>query len=478
MLDRMLTETAADAEKGGNTISDGRLQCTYQALPGIFARLDSFFESRLAAADCTIFRCGNSLPEAVVLLYLLARQKHLLLLPRLSRKLQEEFEDQNLPQFCKHKLSVDLSLPTVDFEAPHSYLEFQANTNFKGQADVLRGPGKVFLRTSGSTAQPRLVMHVKEKLFQNALNCVHRFELRHLERILIPVPIYHMYGLGAAFLPGVIAGASLNVLESTNVINYMARERQFNPDVSFMTPPLIEMILCTRKSSYPYRLVVTAGARINETTYENFEKKFGPLVNLYGSTELGAIATSNLKDLLEVRSKGIVLPMPGVEIRLKDEAPEILCRHDTGFEDYVDKRGLRITQEKIEWFATKDLGQLMAEGRFKVLDRTDNSMNRSGLLVAFSEVESIMEQCIAGIRQVAVSARGEENYRGKKLVAFCELQQHARMDGKQIRSRCFDVMMRHMVPDEVFVIGELPRLPNGKLDRQSLAKFEIRNSKQ
>jgi len=476
-----IIEAIRSEEAGANVISDGRFQCAYRELAEIFGHLDDFFnESPMGEAGaklCTVFRCGNSLPEAVVLLWLLYRKKDFLLLPSMDkRKQQAKLEDIHLPEFCKYKMSIDTGSPDLALDAPVSYIRIEPNANFKedNEAEVLTGSGGVYLRTSGSTAEPKLVMHTNEKLFGNTREAARRLELTHHDRIIIPVPLYHMYGLGAGFLPGALVGASIHLLANTNVIRYLDGEKQFNPNVSFMTPVLCEMLLHIRKGSYGYRLVVSAGDRIGKTTFENFEKRFGKLINLYGSTELGVIATNRLADPLEDRSNGVIEPLPGVKIRLEGEEggmAEILCRHKFGLDAYVDRKGRRISGAEIRWFRTKDLGKwiTMKEGTFKVMGRTGNSMNRSGILVAFSEVESIMEQGIEEILHVVAVGADEVSSRGKKLVACCEPKSNARGSGKEIRSRCFDIMLRHMVPDEVMVMNEIPRLPNGKFDRKTLA---------
>ncbi len=467
---------------GGNIISDGKYTCTYEELPEIFKTIDAFITGcGMAHGDMCMLRCGNSLPEAVTLLWMLYRKRDFVLLPRLTGKAQSELEDLNLPPFCKRKVLLSESPQPdsgqhLDLKNPTSYLSVLRNANFsEGTEQNVRQidiKAKVFLRTSGSTSEPKLAMHSNEKLTRNARNCVERFRLLPQSRVLIAVPVYHMYGLGAGFLPAIITGASIRLIDQTNIIKYLEQEKQFHPDVSFMTPTLIEMALRTRKNTYHYRLVVTAGDRINKSSYENFENKFGPLVNLYGSTELGAIATSGLNDPLEIRSNGVVHVLPGVEARLvtgENDMAEIMCRHAAGFDTYVDKLGKQIPGKTDDWFMTKDLGRMVSSDAFKVTGRTGNSINRNGILVSFTEVESLMEQGIAEVQHVVVTAKEEENVRGKVLVACCERKPGSRIDSTGIRSRCFDMMLRHMVPDEVLLMDEIPRLPNGKFDRKKIA---------
>ncbi|MDQ1352528.1 MAG: hypothetical protein QG657_2834, partial [Acidobacteriota bacterium] len=215
---------------------------------------------------------------------------------------------------------------------------------------------------------------------------------------------------------------------------------------------------------------------INKTTYVDFENKFGQLVNLYGSTELGAIATSDLNDPLETRANGVVHVMPGVEARLasgekENQMAEIMCRHDAGFDAYLDKQGKLLPGKTDGWFMTKDLGRVVSPGVFKVAGRTGNSINRNGILVSFTEVESLMEQGIAEVQFAVVAAKEEENVRGKVLAACCQLKPGTGSDGIDaagIRSRCFDIMPRHMAPDQVLVMAEIPRLANGKFDRKKI----------
>lgn len=478
----MFEKAIANTFNSGNNISDGQYKCAYEELPEIFNTIDAFIADQgMLPGDCLAFRCGNTVPGAVILLWLLYRERDFVLLPRLTGKAQGELEDLNLPSFCKYKLpgpgpTPRNEEPGIDLKNPVSYMHLMPNSTYNERAEKnvrqITIAGKVFLKTSGSTSEPKLALHANENLSRNAQNCVERFQLRSQDRVLIAVPVYHMYGLGAGFLPGVLAGASIRLIDQTDIIKYLEQEKQFQPNVSYLTPTLIEMTLRTRKSTYPYRLIVTAGDRINKAAYENFENKFGPLVNLYGSTELGAIATSNLSDPLETRSNSIVQVMPGVEIGLEtgeNEMAEIMCRHDSGFETYVSREGTQIHGLTNGWFMTKDLGRIISPGIFKVAGRTGNSINRNGILVSFMEVESLMEQGIAGIQHVVVTAKEEENARGKILVACCQLKNGADMNAAGIRSCCFDIMLRHMVPDEVLVLKEIPRLPNGKFDRKKIA---------
>ena len=113
---------------GCNTISDGKYTCAYEELPGIFETIDAFMASHgILPGDCLSFRCGNTLPGAIMLLWLLYRERNFVLLPRfLTGKAQGELEDSNLPSFCKYKLTCpspcDGRGSVIDFKYPVSYM--------------------------------------------------------------------------------------------------------------------------------------------------------------------------------------------------------------------------------------------------------------------------------------------------------------------------------------------------------------------
>jgi acyl-CoA synthetase (AMP-forming)/AMP-acid ligase II len=64
---------------------------------------------------------------------------------------------------------------------------------------------------------------------------------------------------------------------------------------------------------------------------------------------------------------------------------------------------------------------------------------------------------------------GGESARGTRLVAVCRLEAGAELPPDEVRARAFDRLPRYAVPDEVRIVGELPHLPSGKVDRRAVA---------
>jgi acyl-CoA synthetase (AMP-forming)/AMP-acid ligase II len=460
-----------------NTLSDGQLTYSWQEILDILEDLSIFFsQQKISTTDCLALECENSVPTALTLLYLLQKGHSFLLLPQAT-------ERSSIPSFCRYRIIQSLKHEgeTDNLDQFDRWLKIEENQQWQPMND---GGNKLYMRTSGSTGTPKIAVHSQANLLENILNCVERLTLSGNDRVAIPVPIYHMYGLGAAFLPSVAVGASIDLQKGANLLRYLQREKDFNPNVAFMTPSFCQTLIKGRKSARSYKLTVVAGDGIKEEIFNKYEQKFGCLVKLYGSTEMGAIAAGSPKAEKAIRCQTIGIPMSGVKLRVENQSPdsqiqqgvgEIWCQHPAGFQGYVDPAGQPILRtDTTDFLATKDLGKLHSDGYLEVWGRCDRSVNRDGLLVLFSDIEKMMET-IGGIENVVIESHGEGK-RGKALVAFCVLSRVRDLSEQEIRQLCFEILPKRSIPDRVIILKALPMLPNGKVNRQRLISFLTKDS--
>jgi acyl-coenzyme A synthetase/AMP-(fatty) acid ligase len=331
------------------------------------------------------------------------------------------------------------------------------------------GGADLYLRTSGSTGAPKLSRTSHQRWLGNAQACVGRWSLSADDRLSVPVPIFHSYGFGAAFLPGLLAGASMDVGSGGNLLCYLDREERFDPNVGFLTPALADAFLSVRKAPRPYRMAVTAGDKVKPETVEGFEPLFGPLLDLYGSAEMGAVSSPAPDDPLAVRRGTAGRPLAGIELRVSD-AGVLLCRQANGLSGYLvrEDSGWRFDgRADDDWFETGDLAEIRDDGFVRILGRAKLSVKRDGLLVVFADVEAALG-AVDGVARAVVVAGGE-SARGTRLVAVCRLEEGAELPPDEVRARAFDRLPRYAVPDEVRIVGELPHLPSGKVDRRAVA---------
>jgi len=465
-----------------NIITDGQLTCCYRDIPPLFEEIKKYFLARdISTDDCLALECDNSVPSALVLLYLFEEGYNFLLLSEESKASHTLDSKYSLPTFCQYKIGtkhVDNSGKIANLN-PDNFLHVVKNVQSFNQHKINKVSPKLYLRTSGSTEIPKMAMHSHTKLQGNTYNCIQRFCLNSNDRVAIPVPIFHSYGLTAALLPSVAVRASIDLQRSANILRYLQREKEFNPNVVFMTPTFCETLLKGRKSPRTYRLTVTAGDRIRGNIFAQYESMFGCLVQLYGSTETGAIAAASPDDPSEIRAQTVGKPMQNVQMRLQkgletsidanQDIGEFWCYHKYAFDGYVNENGesVNLGQEYQDgWLRTKDFGRIGLDGSIEVLGRCDHSVNRDGLLVFFAEVEKAIEH-IETIESAVVVSKGESQ-RGKKLIAYCVLVKGNQTTDVDIRTACFEVLPQRAIPDTIVIVDSLPQLPNGKVDRQKL----------
>lgn len=505
---RELIEQIATAEQTEmNFLTDGQFSCTYGELPARLAMLDAYFQQQgIGAATCLAVECPNSVPGALTILYLLQQGIGFVLLPPAEQE-EQASELKPLPHFCAQRLVVKRAAASKNMTpvmtsdivrdgagdaawayTPAQFLVLESNPNYQPPPTDFHPVGKLFLRTSGSMGASKLVVHSQTKLLDNARNCVTKYHFTSADRAVIPVPIAHMYGLGAEFLPAILVGASIDLQDRTNLLKYLEREKQFQPTIAFVTPTICDMLLKGfKRPRTTYKVIVTSGQRIGEALFCAFDERVnGRLVNQYGSSEMGATAACNPGDSLEHKATTIGHPMANVQLAIhersdgmrtaEDGSGELYCQHPYGFAGYVDETGAWLYQaEPNQWYATGDLAKRLPDGSIQVVGRAGNSVNRRGYLVQFADIEQRMEK-IADIEHVIVvhaagKTNGEtsgENKQGERIAAFCVLKPSAMTTVVQLRQHCFDLLPAYAVPDDILLIETLPLLPSGKVDRRAL----------
>ncbi len=460
-----LHRIVTSAETRSNTITDGQATYKYGELPALLEEVERYLRERgIGSTACLAVECGNSLPGALLLIALLRNGNSFILMPPAANG-----ELKPTPHFCSDRVTVlpaqpgDGALPS-----PVRSLQAEPNPHHNGR---LPEPGRLYLRTSGSMGASKIVVHTHERLIGNAGNCVLKYGFSPASRAVIPVPIAHMYGFGAEFLPAILTGASIDLQEKTNLLKYLDREKRFQPTIAFITPAICDMLLKAYKAPRAhYAAMVTSGQRIADDRFRALDAYVGGrLVNQYGSTEMGATAACDPDDGLDRKATTIGEPMPGVQLRVDASNSELCCSHPYGFEGYVDEAGEWLRRAASDgWYRTGDLAAVQPDGFIAVLGRADASVNRSGYLVLLSDIERVMEKLDA-VGELAVVAGKNEGKQGLRIAAFCVPRSGMLLDGAQIRRRCFELLPHYAIPDEVRIIDKLPALPSGKVDRQTLA---------
>lgn len=446
-----------------NILKDESISITYEELSDILQKLhDIFYDKDTNKITCVALYMENTVLHAIAILYFLSEQVNFYLVPSSPQS------KAGIPEFCDKVVKLNISEfgpekrvdKTVSINLNPLFLHSDEIKKYKG--------GFVFVSSSGTTGTRKIIRHSAGNLLLNASNCIDRFEINNASSILISVPINHMYGLGVGLIPALISGASLCIINKSNILKLFDAITEFSPSITLLTPSIIRMLLKLKKKISTKTSYISAGEKLGDHLHESFEKNYALLLNLYGSSELGAIGTSPIHDNIS-RYNGAFKPLNEVDIKIDKNSGQILCDHKYGAEAYVDSFGneLQPISSKGDFMNTKDIGK--SDGSlFHVLGRSDNQVNRSGFLVMLEEVEMEIKRLFPELDHVVVFEEAPENQILGKLVAVCEINGRNNLEADKMRSICQRELTRYLQPDEIILTEKVPKLHNGKPDRNKI----------
>ena len=483
----LIRQSARDPAHRRSHLADSRHTCSYPDIPRRLEAIQRFLTERsVRPEDCVTAEISNSLPSALTVLALLDGGYSVLLLPAADEGASVRDNELPAPAFSQWRLTVrhEEGAKSTVLDDPSGFLSVRPNPRFRAAAvSVEGGSPRIYGRTSGSLGVAKLAVHSYGRVRDNARCALQRLRLDPSCRIALPSPIFHLYALRVAFLPGVAAGASIDFQQRANLLSYFEREAEFDPNVAFVTPTFCETLLRARKAPRPYRFIVIGGDRLGEHTRTASERLHGPLINAYGSTEMGLISLGDLAMPPELRAGTVGYPLPGIVTRLvpaaeverdEESACELQLRSPYAFRGYVDLDGVPLAAASAvdgDWFRTHDLAREGPEGTLQILGRSDLSVNRNGRLLPFADLESQLRG-IDDVVDAAVVA-GPEDIRGRLLVAFCVVRARTSVSPQVLRTRCASRLPAFAVPDKIVIVADLPKLPNGKVDRRALAMLAL-----
>lgn len=477
----LIRAASTHPDNHASILADPDHECPYPQLADRLEEIQRFLAGRgVAGRDCIAIELNNSVRGALAVLAVVDAGFSFTTTPVPGQGPRAGATELRHARFARWVLSVSTAKPTRSLaDSPaETLLSLRPNPDFDPAARVpAEDDPRMFFRTSGSMGAAKLVVFTYRKFYVNTLKALAARGFDASYRLALPTPIFHIFGLSCGLFAGVAAGVSIDLQERSNLLRYFEREADFEPNTAYVTPSLCEMLVRGRRSPRPYRYIVTGGDCISEATFKRSEDLHGPILGQYGATELGIVAAGSLDMPFELRCRTVGRPIDGVQVRIMPiddhlDRGELQIQSEFGFEGYVDLDGRELIPPRAfdgAWYRTGDFAALGADGTLAVLGRCDLSVNRQGVLLPLAEVESRMRG-LASVDEVAV-APGPENIRGRSLVAFCVIGQGCQTTANALRASYARIAPAFSVPEVVRIVSELPKLANGKVDRQALARL-------
>ena len=183
----------------------------------------------------------------------------------------------------------------------------------------------VYHVTSGSTGEVKICIRTLAQFQAEGQMYQERLGLDEQDVVVCPLPLYHSFAFGAAFISSLRCGAALVLLKRFTPRNYLQTIIQKKATVSFIVPVMARMLtkckLDTNTGIECLRYLVVGAGVINEELFSDFQNCFGFVLSAnYGSSETGGIITR-----VDAESfPSIGLPMDGVVVEIRGETGEKL----------------------------------------------------------------------------------------------------------------------------------------------------------
>lgn len=337
--------------------------------------------------------------------------------------------------------------------------------------------------TSGTTGTSKGAVLTHNNFASNALNLLTAWQITSADRLLLPLPLFHVHGLGNGLVCWLISGCRMRLLERFEHQKATETFLDFRPTLFFGVPTIYVRLLETAPEAAgeigkTMRLFVSGSAPLPAQVLEDFRALFGhTILERYGMSE----TLMNLSNpyIGERRAGTVGFPLPGVSIRLLDserrpvdagETGEIYLRGPNIFPGYWNREDATREAFVDGWFRTGDLALRSPDGYYTLVGRRSDLIISGGFNIYPREVEEfLLEQPeIAEAAVVGVPDR----LRGEIPVAF--LVARNAFDEAEIEARCRTSLASFKVPRKFIAIDKLPRNAMGKIQKHLLPKPDQR----
>ena len=342
----------------------------------------------------------------------------------------------------------------------------------------------VIMFTSGSTGEPKGVMLRHLSVVNNALDAGRILQMGPEDRLCLPVPFFHCFGLTMGILLCVGTGAALAPLRRFRSADTLRMVKQYRCTLLHGVPTMFQRLLTQEgfdsADMCSLRSGIIAGAPVDGNLIDEImtNMHMSGVVVSFGLTESSPACTMTLPDdAPEIRRRSIGRPLPHVEMRVCHPCTGIPCA--AGECGELQTRGYHVmkgywgrpdlTAETVDsdgWLHTGDLGLVDEEGRYHFIDRLKDIIIRGGENVSAQEVENAIREC-DDVEDACVMGIPDKYY-GEEVAAMVWLREDSFLTEEQLRAFLSTRLARYKIPKFLYFCGECPLLENGKVKRSAV----------
>ena len=329
---------------------------------------------------------------------------------------------------------------------------------------------KVVLFSSGSTGRPKGIVLSKSALWGNASAIAKYMELTTEDKILIVKSLYHSSTISGELLLGIINGITVRIYTdsffSRKIIETINRE-----SISVMGgTPSIFLSMIDKVNRCKLSKIMISGSftspKVLDSTSEHFMCQ---VYHVYGLTEAGPRVTYLPPQFIKSKSASIGIPIDNVneadEIVPDGETGELLVKSDYLMDCYLDDPILSKKKLTSKGLYTGDMGYKDQDGYLYLCGRKDDMICRSGENIWPSIIDNTILK-VNGVNE-SLTIGIKDEYLSQRIVTILRVSKD--FQKREIYAQCRKDMVQS--PDDIYILDEIPKLPNGKYDKEKIKNF-------
>lgn len=341
--------------------------------------------------------------------------------------------------------------------------------------------------TSGTTGFPKGVMLSHYNLLNNAYAIGQRMNFSPEDKLCIPVPFFHCFGL------------VLGILVCLTHKSTMVPVLEFNPVSVLKT---VELAKCTALHGVPTMFIsllnvlekekfniehlrtgIMAGSNCPVEVMKQVinDMNMTDITIVYGQTEASpGITQTKIDDELDKRVETVGVELEGVDVKIVD--PETLQECPAEVQGELWSRGYNVMMgyynmpketaaAKVDggWVRTGDLAVKTKDGYYKITGRIKDMIIRGGENIYPREIEEFLYQD-ENISDVQVVGIPDKKY-GEEVMAFIIPAENSNITAEDVRNYCKGKIADFKIPKYIEFVDKYPMTASGKIQKYKLREI-------
>jgi fatty-acyl-CoA synthase len=344
--------------------------------------------------------------------------------------------------------------------------------------------------TSGTTGSPKGATLSHYNILNNGYFVGRGIGLTEQDRICIPVPLYHCFGMVMGNLAAIAHGAAMiypaESFDAVRTLETVDRERAtalYGVPTMFIAE--LEVPEFARYDLSSLRTGIMAGSPCPVEVMKRVisQMNLAEITNCYGMTETSPVSfQTDTDDSFERRVSTVGRVHPHVQVKIVDVHGRCVPR---GVQGELHTRGYSVmkgywddpekTREVLDdagWMHTGDLGIIDADGYANITGRLKDMVIRGGENVYPREIEEYLYRH-AKVQAVQVCGVPDLKF-GEEVCAWVQLKPGASSTEEEIREFCKNQIAHYKVPRYIRFVTEFPMTITGKVQKFAMREHMVK----